>query len=119
MKGSCLIIRAIILISLRRSLKMRSIRFRSNLTRIKQSIRGSKLSMHRTALACSRSSSKYAFESKDYEHLNELKYSQIFNHIFNRFPAEPVKIYEANLDTFLECHCWKEHDQKFGGDTFI
>lgn len=62
---------------------------------------------------------KYVFETNSFEHLSELKYSHIYKHIFNRFPVDPVKIYEANLNTFLECHCWKEHDQKFGGDTFI
>lgn len=62
---------------------------------------------------------KYVFETSEFGHLSDLKYSQIFNHIFTRYPAEPVKIYEANLDSFLDCFCWKEHDKKFGGNSFV
>ena len=63
---------------------------------------------------------KYIFESKDFEHFVDLSYEDIFNHIYDRFSETPVvNVNYENLNTFLECPCWLEHDESYGGNKFV
>ena len=70
-----------------------------------------------------RSPNKYIFESKDFEHFIDLSYGDIYNHIYERFKLnngnQAVTVNDENLNTFLECPCWLEHDESFGGNKFV